>query len=69
MPARNSLAYPRDEVRYYRQEARDDGLLATAAGWAYYGPLLVATLLWWAVTRLIGLPVAGLRAGWRRLSR
>ena len=65
MSHRNSLAYPRDEIAWYREQVRRDG----RGSWLYYGPLLVATLLWWAVTRVVGVPWAVLRALGRRLRR
>lgn len=61
---RNSLSYVRDEIGWYRQQARGDGVVGTIGGWAYYGPLLILVLLWWAVTRIVGIPLAILRALW-----
>jgi len=65
---RNSLRYPRDEYVWHREQARGDGVLSTAVGWAYHLPLLLVTLLWWFVTRVIAVPYAVLKwlAGWVR---
>lgn len=61
MASRNSLAYVRDEIGWYREQARGDSLLETLGGWLYYAPLLIATLLWWALTRVVGVPVGIVR--------
>ncbi len=61
---RNSLSYVGEEIRWHREQARGDSAVATLGGWAYFGPLLILVLLWWLLTRVIGIPYAGLRAVW-----
>ena len=53
MPDTLSLAYPRDEWSWYRQQIdRADG---TVAPTAYYGVLFILTVTWWLVTRPVAL--------------
>jgi len=61
MASRNRLGYVRDEIRWYREQARGDTLLQSLGGWLYFLPLLLATLLWWALTRVVAIPYAALR--------
>jgi len=61
MASRNRLGYVRDEISWYRKQARGDTLLQSLGGWLYFLPLLLATLLWWALTRVVAIPYAAVR--------
>lgn len=57
-PSRNSLQYAREEIAWFADQANGDTLWQSLVGWAYYGPIMIASLLWWALTRLVGVPYA-----------
>lgn len=67
--SRNSLSYIKEEYNWYRQQAQHGSLAGTLIGWSYYGPILLITLIWWALTRVVGVPYALLVRAWRWLRR
>lgn len=55
---RNSFQYARDEIAWFADQANGETTWQTLVGWAYYGPVMILSLFWWAITRLVGVPYA-----------